>query len=73
MDADVFVCGRICFSLGSMVVYLSRSHTDSISKMCEGGWSVVKSALLMFSVYRSKAIVVFCGYYTYVGSNLIED
>jgi hypothetical protein len=50
--------GRRCFVfffLGSMLVYLCKSHTNYVSKFCGGGWSVVKDGYSMFKVWLSQS------------------
>lgn len=34
-------------SLGSIMLYLWRSHTSSVSEFCGGGWSEVRYGLFM--------------------------
>lgn len=43
------------FFLGSMVVYLCKSHTNFVSKFCGGGWSVVKDGYSKYIVWLSQS------------------
>ena len=48
---------KMCFGilLGSMVVYMCRSHTYFLSKGCGDEWNGVHSGLLMFFVCLSQS------------------
>lgn len=59
--------GRMClgFSLGSMAVYMLRSHLRLVSKFWGGGWSEIKNGLCRFlecisnSCFNLFVVIVF--------------